>query len=202
MEVNIKELNEGPAIVIDGQTNVDLDSEIKEFQEGQTKNPTQVPVKPGKYILTNGDKVTLKFAKGLILCNLIGFVFLFVGCTIIYTILKSNWYDEMIVSFQIFIFSDVFLVGEKILFFAALINKKKIVKLCPFLNVISLLLKIVASGLIVHMIPCALAVSLVLVLLQMPHNIMIKVITKRWRNIPQRKWKKQLILVRKPIPQK
>lgn len=34
MEVNIKELNEGPAIVIDGQTNVDLDSEIKEFQEG------------------------------------------------------------------------------------------------------------------------------------------------------------------------
>ncbi|CAD8155107.1 unnamed protein product [Paramecium pentaurelia] len=202
MEVNIKELNEGPAIVIDGQTNVDLDSEIKEFKEGQTKNPTQVPVKPGKYILTNGDKVTLKFAKGLILCNLIGFVFLFVGCTIIYTILKSNWYDEMIVSFQIFIFSDVFLVGEKILFFAALINKKKIVKLCPFLNVISLLLKIVASGLIVHMIPCALAVSLVLVLLQMPHNIMIKVITKRWRNIPQRKWKKQLILVRKPIPQK
>ncbi|CAK93290.1 unnamed protein product (macronuclear) [Paramecium tetraurelia] len=198
----MKELNEGPVIVIDGQTNVDLESEIKEIQEEKPKNHPQIPRKPGKYILTKGDKVTVKFAKGLILSNLIGFVFLFVGCAIIYTTLKLNWYDEMLVSFQIFIFSDVLLIGEKILFFAALINKKKIVKLCPFLNVLSLLLKIVASGLIVHMIPCALAVSLALMLIQMPHNIMIKVITKRWRSIPERKWKKQLVLVRKPIPQK
>ncbi|CAD8163774.1 unnamed protein product [Paramecium pentaurelia] len=201
MEVNMKELNEGPALVIDGQTNVDLDSEDRNLQEGQGTNPPQVPTKPVKYVLTNSDKMTLKLAKGLILCNLIGFVFLFIGSAIIYTTLKSNWYDEMIVSFQIFIFSDALLLGEKILFFASLINKKKIVKLCPFLNVVSLLLKIVASGLIVHTLLCALIVSLILVLLQMPHNIMIKVITKRWRNIPDRKWKKQLILVRKPIPQ-
>ena len=31
MEVNMKELNEAPAIVIDGQTNVDLDSENREL---------------------------------------------------------------------------------------------------------------------------------------------------------------------------
>ncbi|CAD8165006.1 unnamed protein product [Paramecium octaurelia] len=202
MEVNMKELQEGPALAIDGQTNVDLDSEERNLEEGQTKNHTQVPGKPAKYILTEGDKMALKLAKGLILSNLIGFVLLFIGCAVIYTTLKSNWYDEMIVSFQIFIFSDVLLLGEKILFFAALINKKKMVKLCPFLNVVSLLLKIVAGGLIVHTLPCPLVVSLVLVLLQMPHNIMIKVITKRWRNIPERKWKKQLVLVRKPIPQK
>lgn len=34
MEVNMKELNEGPALVIDGQTNVDLDSEDRNLQEG------------------------------------------------------------------------------------------------------------------------------------------------------------------------
>ncbi|CAD8068296.1 unnamed protein product [Paramecium sonneborni] len=201
MEVNMKELNEGPAIVIDGQTNMDLDSENRELQQEEIKNPTQFPVKPRKYILTNDDKITLKFAKVLILCNLIGFVFLFIGSAIIYITLKSNWHDDMIVSFQLFIFSDVLLIGEKILFFTTLINKKKMVKLCPILNIFSLLLKIVSSGLIVHVLPCALIVSLVLVFLQIPHNVMIKVITKRWRKIPDRKWKKQLILVRKPIPQ-
>lgn len=40
MEVNIKELNEGPVIAIDGQTNIDLDSEIKEIQEEKPKNQT------------------------------------------------------------------------------------------------------------------------------------------------------------------
>lgn len=89
----------------------------------------------------------MKMAKGLVIYNLIGFVFLLLGCTIIYLTLTSHWNDELLTSIELFVFSDILLVAEKIVFMVALINKKKLIKLCLLLNITAIQLKIVAAGL-------------------------------------------------------
>lgn len=103
---------------------------------------------PSEYNLSENDFKTLKLANALIISNLFGMVFILFVFTITYMTLYYKWSPDFIISFQLYIISDVLIVLEKPLFFYTLINKKKMIKECLYLNMSSMMLKLTASGLL------------------------------------------------------
>ncbi|CAD8194188.1 unnamed protein product [Paramecium pentaurelia] len=194
--LKMKQINQVTSIVLESQTKTDLDSNEQQIYINGLNDQNTCP---SEYNLSENDFKTLKLANALIISNLFGMVFILFGCTIIYMTIYYKWNPEFIISLQLYIISDVLIVLEKPLFFYTLINKKQMIKLCLCLNMSSMILKLTASGFINNLSSCQLLVTFILIFLSLPLNIFIKILTRRWKCIPERLWKRQIIVIRKQV---
>ncbi|CAK91921.1 unnamed protein product (macronuclear) [Paramecium tetraurelia] len=194
--IQMKQINKVKSIVLDSQTKTDSGSNDHQIYVNELidHNPCST-----EYNLSENDYKTLKLANALIISNLFEMVFIVFGCTIIYMTISYKWSSEFSVSLQLFILSDIIIVLEKAFFFYTLINKNQMLKICLCLNMSSMMLKLTASTVLSDLTSCLLLVTFILIFLSLPIYILNKVLTRRWKCIPEKVWKRQIIGARKQV---
>ncbi|KAM3141748.1 hypothetical protein pb186bvf_006070 [Paramecium bursaria] len=139
------------------------------------------------------SKSTIKIGQAIIISNLIGFVIILFYLMIFYALNR-----DVNISLIIFIISDVIFICQDPVGLYYFINKHHNFIFTVIANIISVFLKIV--GIILQLLldpKLYLIAPGCMMLLQLLQSLSFRYVQNNWSAIPQKKWKKNMILVRK-----